>query len=121
MFALLVAAAAASAALEHPCGTENVCDCECVVGAHGVPEFSRRFMAASPSCGHHATQAIPPEVVLQCGGHPSVAEAILACAGNRAFKPQCYEHGSAAVELVVWGTATAVALWLPVVHAANSL
>lgn len=121
MIALLVAAATV-AALDHPCQEVDICKCNCVVGAHGVPEFSKRFMAANPTCGHHATQAISPEVVIQCGGDASVAETILTCTGgNRAFIPQCYAHGSAAVELVVWGTAAAVALWLPVVHAANSL
>lgn len=118
MIALLVAAAA----LATPCGGGvSECDCACVVGAHGVPEFSRRFMARKPSCGDHATQAIDPGVVQRCGGAESVVAQILTCTGNRAFSPQCYAHGSAAVELVVWGTATAVALWLPVVHAASSL
>lgn len=118
MLPLLIAAAASLAALDHPCGGESVCDCACVVGAHGVPEFSRRFVKANPTCGHHATQAIHPSVVSECGGDASVAEAILRCTGNRAFNPQCYEHGSMAVELVAVGTAASIALWLPTIRAA---
>ncbi len=122
MLALVVAAAVASGALHNPCGSSaSLCNCACVVGQHGIPEFSRRFLESSPICGDHATQAVHHSVVTQCGGDASVAETILACTGDRTFPPQCYTHGSAAVELVLLGTATAVALWLPVVHAASSL